>query len=70
MSGSDIIIPSCVLDYFNKSVDLTQFFVQSEFNSNYLMSGPRQVLIDCDSTFQGITILSNSFLSKSLNLSL
>ena len=70
MPGSDIIIPSCVLDYFNKSVDLTQFFVQSEFNSNYLMSGPRQVLIDCDSTFQGITILSNLVLSKSLNLSL
>ena len=45
MLGSDILIPACVLDYYNHSVDSTQFLVQSEFNPYYYINSPKQVLI-------------------------
>ena len=69
MLGSDIVIPSCVLDHYNHSVESTQFSMQSEFNQNYIISGPMQVLISCNSTFEGISITSNQVLSKSTNFS-
>ena len=69
MLGSDIVIPACVLDHYNHSVESTQFLVQSEFNQNYIIGGPEQVLIGCKNTFGGISITSNQVLSKSTNLS-
>ena len=68
MLGSEIIIPACVLDHYNHSVESTQFLVQSEFNSSYVISGPEQILIGCN-TFEGITITGNKIVSKSTNLS-
>ena len=68
MLGSEIIIPACVLDQYNHSVESTQFLVQSEFNSSHVISGPGQVLIGCN-TFEGITITGNQIVSKSTNLS-
>ena len=69
MPGSEIVIPACVLDYYNHSVESTPFLVQSEVNSDYLINGPEQILIDCNSIFQGISILSDPFLPKPTNLS-
>ena len=69
MLGSDIIIPACVLDHYNHSVQSTQFSVQSDNNSNYIISGPKQVLIGCNNRFEGISITSNQVLSKSTNVS-
>ena len=69
MLGSDIIIPACVLDHYNHSVESTQFSVQSDNNSNYNISGPKQVLIGCANTFEEISITSNQILSKSTNFS-
>ena len=68
MLGSDIVIPACVFDHYNHSVESTQFLVQSEFNPNYNLSGPQQVLIGCN-TFEGRSILGNLALSNSTNLS-
>ena len=67
MLGSDIIIPACVFDYYNNFVESIQFLVQGEFNPNYSISGPQQVLIGC-SAFEGISILGNQ-VTKSTNLS-
>ena len=69
MLGSDIVIPACVLDHYNRSVESTQFLVHSEFNSSYNIRGPKQVLIRCNNTFEGISITSNQVLSNSTNLS-
>ena len=69
MLGSDIVIPGCVLDHYNHPVESTQFLVQSEFNSSYIISGPKQILIGCNNTFEGISITSNQVLSKSTNFS-
>ena len=69
MLGSDIVIPACVLDHYNHSVESTQFSVQSDNNSNYNISGPNQILIGCTNTFEGISITSSQILSKSTNFS-
>ena len=68
MLGSDIVIPACVFDHYNHSVESTQFLVQNESNSSYDIIGSREVLIGCN-TFEGISILGDQVLSKSTNLS-
>ena len=69
MLGKEIVIPACVLDYYDKPVDTTHFLVQSETYSNYTISGSRETLISCD-TFKGISIIGNQSLSKSENFSI
>ena len=69
MLGMKIVIPACVLNYHKKPINSTQFLVQSKVYSNYFISGPKQILISCD-TFEGISIMSNQSLSKSVNFSI
>ena len=69
MLGSDIVIPACVFDHYNHSVEPTQFLIQSESNSSYNISGSQQVLIGCNK-FKGISILGNQVSSNSTNISL
>ena len=70
MLGSEIILPACVLDYYSNQInDSTQFLIQREMHSNYFITGPKQILISCD-TFQGISIMSNQSLSTSSNFSI
>ena len=65
MLGSEITLPACVLDYYDKPIlDSTQFIIDSETHSNYFITGPRSILISCD-TFQGMSIVGNQSLSKS-----
>ena len=68
MLGSDIVIPACVIDYYDHPIEPTQFLVQSEYNSSYVISGPGKVLIGCN-TFEGISIIGSQVQSKSTNLS-
>ena len=69
MLGTEITIPACVLDYYNQSVDSTQFLIHSEMHSNYFNNGPNEVLISCDN-LQGINIMGYQSLSKSMNFSI
>ena len=68
MLGTDIAIPACVLDYYNHSVNSTQFFIHSE-DTNYYNTGPKEVLIFCD-RFKEINIIGNPSLSKSTTFSI
>ena len=43
--------------------------MQSEFNQYYINSGPEQVSIGCNNTFEGISITSNQSLPKLPNFS-
>ena len=67
MLGTKIVIPACVLDYNNYSVESIQFLAQSEMDSSYYISGSQEILISCD-TFEGISIVGNQSLSKSTTL--
>ena len=73
MLGSEIVIPVCLLDYYNQSVDSIQFLVQGEINTNYsidgAINGAKHVVISCR-TFTGISITGNPSLSKSTNFSI
>ena len=70
MLGQEIVIPACVLDYYNqKPIDTTQFLIHGESNLNYFTRGPNEVLISCD-TFQGINVIGNESLSRSMNFSI
>ena len=66
MLGKSILMPACVLDYYNRSVDSLQFIVQSETNSNYFISGPKQVVI----SFEKISIIGKPSLSNSTNFTI
>ena len=68
MLGTEIVIPACVLDYYDQPIDSAQFLIQSEMHSSYFISGPKQTLISCD-TFKGISIMSNKALLKLTNFS-
>ena len=69
MLGTEIIVPASVLDYYNQSVDSIQFLVHSETHSNYLNSGPKDVLIS-NNKFAGVNIIGNQTLSKLSNFSI
>ena len=69
MLGTEIVISACVLDYYNQSIDSTQFLVLDEAHSNYFNSGPKDVLIS-GSKFEGINIIGNQTLSESTNFSI
>ena len=70
MLGKSILMPACVLNYYNQSVDSLQFLVQSEGNLNYLISGPKQFVISCNDTFEKISIIGNQSLSSSTNFTI
>ena len=69
MLGTEIVIPACVLDYYDNPVDSTHFLIQTEIYSNYFISGPKQILSSCD-TFKGISIMGSQSLSKPVNFSI
>ena len=69
MLSKSILMPACVLDYYNRSVDSLQFIVQSETNSNYFIRGPKQVVISCD-IFEKISIIGKPSLSNSTNFTI
>ena len=70
MLGTEIVLPVCLLDYYNQSVDSIHFLVhETNPNYNYSIKGPKQVLISCD-TFEGISIIGNQSLTKPTNFSL
>ena len=58
MLGREIVIPVCLLDYYNHSVESTHFSVQSKTHSIYFNSGPKDTLISRQ-TFEGISIMGN-----------
>ena len=67
--GTNIAIPACVLDYYNQTVDSTQFLIHSEAHPNLFFIGPEQVLISRNS-FEGISIMGNQTLLKPTNFSI
>ena len=69
MLGTHTVIPACVLDYYNQTIDSTQFLIHSETHPNLFITGPKQVLISRNS-FEGISIMGNQTLLKSTNFSI
>ena len=69
MLGSDIIIPACVLDYYNHSIESVRFLTHSKMYPKYTISEQKHILISCN-VFKGISIMRNESLSKATNFSM
>ena len=69
MLGREIVVPACVLGYYNQPLDSMQFLVKGEKHPNFFISGQSHVLISCD-TFEGIMIVAHQSLLKSVNFTI
>ena len=62
MLGQEIMIDACVLDYFNRPADATQFLVNSNDQSRQINESSTKVLMSCD-ILQGISVIGNQVTS-------
>ena len=66
MLGEEINIPVYVSNYCDQPSYPTQFLLQGGKNQSYFISGSNHTLLSGNDTFQGISIIGNNRLSKSL----
>ena len=59
MLGQEIAINPCLLDYYNKPAEVTQFNIIGEKHLNYFLQGSEYVLLSCNHTIKGISIGGN-----------
>ena len=70
MLGQELIMHPCLLDYYNKPVEVTQFKITGENQQNYCVHGSEYTSILCNHTIEGISIVGNkSIHSLPLNYS-
>ena len=60
MLGEEILINTCMYDYYNRPSDPAQFVVSGVFNQDFYIPGSQYVLISCNNTIQGIKIVGNN----------
>ena len=70
MLGQDITFDACVLDYYDKPTEATQFIITGINHQYYNITGSKYITISCNHTTQGITITGNLHLNNSYNYSL
>ena len=59
MLGQELIMHPCLLDYYNKPVEVTQFKITGENQQNYLVHGSEYTSISCNHTIEEISIVGN-----------
>ena len=71
MLGQEIIMHPCLLDYYNKPVEVTQFKITGENQQqDYFIHGSKYTSVSCNHTIEGISIVGNkSIHSQPLNYS-
>ena len=69
MLGTEIVVPTCVFNYYNYSVNSTQFLVKPEVYPNYFFNGPNEVLLSCNE-LKGISITGDQSLVKPVHFSI
>ena len=71
MLGQEITINPCLLDYYNKPAEVTQFNIIGENHINYFLQGSEYASVSCNHTIKGISIGGNKPIpSLSLNYSI
>ena len=70
MLGQEITIPACLLDYYNRPAEVTQFTIIGEDHQNYYVYGSQYILISCNHSIEGISIHGNQTIILSLNYSM
>ena len=59
MLGQEIRFNACVLDYYNRPTELTQFVLTGMNHQHYNMSGSKYISVSCNYTTQGISVIGN-----------
>ena len=59
MLGQEILIDACMYDYYDRSTGTEEFLVSSADSQDYYIPGSQYILISCNRTFQGISIVGN-----------
>ena len=59
MLGQELIMHPCLLDYYNKPVEATQFKITGENQQSYFVNGSEYTSISCNHTIKGISIVGN-----------
>ena len=59
MLGQEIPIQTCLLDYYNKPAEVTQFKVSGVNHQNYFVHGSNYTSISCNHTIGGINIIGS-----------
>ena len=59
MLGQEILIDACTYDYYDRPTGTEEFLVSSVDGQDYYIAGSRYILISCNHTFQGISIIGN-----------
>ena len=70
MLGQEITIPACLLDYYNRPAEAAQFTIIGEDHQNYYVYGSQYILISCNHSIEGISIIGNQTIISSLNYSM
>ena len=60
MLGQEILIDACIYDYYNRPTGTKEFLVSSDDDQDYYIPGSRYILISCNHTFQGISIIGKN----------
>ena len=63
MLGEEITIYPCLLDYYNKPAEVTQFSITGENHKNYFLQGSQYKSISCNHTIEGISVVGNKIIS-------
>ena len=69
MLGTELVVPTCVYNYYNHTINSTQFLVQPEIYPNYHFNGPNEVLLSCNE-LKGISITGDKIFSKPAHFSI
>ena len=59
MLGQEILIDACMYDYYDRPTGTEEFLVSSDDGQDYYIPGSQYILISCNHTFQGISIIEN-----------
>ena len=64
MLGQEIVLYPCLLDYYDKPAEVTQFKITGESHQNYKIHGSKHTSISCNHTIRGINIIGNKAISS------
>ena len=70
MLGQELTIHACLLDYYNRPADVTQFKIIGENHKEYFVHGSQYASISCDQGTIAISIIGNKSISVPLNYSI
>ena len=59
MLGQEILIYACMYDYYGRPTGTEEFVMSSADGQDYYIPGSQYILISCNHTFQGISIIGN-----------